>query len=300
VILWRPLLREARSVKENDLCHVSITRCAELLIRDLGITSLPVCPFSIAQALDIAVKALPSDSQGVSGILLRHDNQYGILYSTWLENDGFQRFSVAHELGHYSLPGHPDSVPSGHASNAGFVSKDKYELEADYFAASLLMPRDLFKAAMNKAGVGLEAIEKLTGQCNTSLTATAIRYAKYTQDAVAVIMSTGSEIDYCFMSDCLKEIQGLTWPGKSSSVPRNTATHAFNNDPGNITSAKRRDGRTSLQLWFGGNIEVNMLEEVVGMGRYGKTLTVLSTERLPDQEELEEEEKLIESWTPRF
>lgn len=282
------------------MCHVSITRCAEQLIHELGITALPVCPFSIAQSLDIAVKALPSDSQGVSGILLRHDNQYGILYSTWLENEGFQRFSVAHELGHYSLPGHPDSVPSGHASKAGFVSRDKYELEADHFAASLLMPRELFKAAMNKAGVGLEAIEKLTDQCNTSLTATAIRYAKYTPDAVAVIMSTGAVIDYCFMSDCLKEIQGLSWPGKGSSVPRNTVTHAFNGNPGNISSANRQSGRTHLQQWFGGYMNTELTEEVIGLGRYGKTLTILSVDYMPDQEELEEEEKLIESWKPKF
>ena len=162
------------------------------------------------------------------------------------------------------------------------------------------MPRDLFKAAMNNAGVGLDAITALTDQCNTSLTATAIRYAKYTPDAVAVIMSTGAVIDYCFMSNCLKEIQGLTWPGKGSSIPRNTVTHTFNGDPGNISSAKREDGHTHLQFWLGGQIDVEMLEEVVGLGLYGKTLTVLSVPSLPDEGELEEEEKLIVSWKPKF
>ncbi len=275
-------------------------RHAEQLIHEMGITALPVCPFSIAQELDIIVEPLPLGSHGVSGMLLRHDSQFGILYATWLENEGFQKFSVAHELGHYCLPGHPDSVPSGHTSNAGFVSKDKYELEADHFAASLLMPRDLFKSAMNKAGVGLDAIEALTGQCATSLTATAIRYAQYTPDAVAVIMSTGAVIDYCFMSDCLKEAQGLEWLRKGSPVPRSTVTHTFNGDLGNISSAKREDGHTHLQFWLGGKIDVEMLEEVVGLGIYGKTLTVLSVPSLPDEKELEEEEELIESWTPRF
>lgn len=39
---------------------------------------------------------------------------------------------------------------------------------------------------------------------------------------------------------------------------------------------------------------------VVGLGRYGKTLTVLYDIDVPDADEEEDEESLIESWTPRF
>ena len=41
---------------------------------------------------------------------------------------------------HYFLPGRPDAVLSGgdiHKSQAGFVSNDKYESEADHFACGL-------------------------------------------------------------------------------------------------------------------------------------------------------------------
>jgi hypothetical protein len=39
---------------------------------------------------------------------------------------------------------------------------------------------------------------------------------------------------------------------------------------------------------------------VIGLGSYGKTLTVLYEIALPDQEEREEEESMRDSWTPRF
>ena len=41
-------------------------------------------------------------------------------------------------------------------SRAGFASGDKYEMEADYFAAGLLMPQQLFIPAMRQAGEGLD------------------------------------------------------------------------------------------------------------------------------------------------
>ena len=63
-----------------------------------------------------------------------------------IDNIGFQNFSVAHELGHYFLPGHIDAVLADgdvHESRAGFASGDRYEMEADHFAATLLMPRSV-------------------------------------------------------------------------------------------------------------------------------------------------------------
>ena len=141
-------------------------------------------------------------------------NTFGIAYATHIDSIGFQNFSVAHELGHYYLPGHIDAVLSSgdvHESYAGFASGDRYEIEADHFAATLLMPRALFMRAMSAAGDGLPAIETLAAQCRTSLTATAIRYARCTREPVAVVLSTGSRIHYCFMSDALKDVKGFNW-----------------------------------------------------------------------------------------
>ena len=80
---------------------------------------------------------------------------FGILYSSRFASEGFKRFNVAHEFGHYFLPGHIDALfgdgQQFHQSESGFTSDDKYEREADSFAASLLMPKLLFNAACGKA-----------------------------------------------------------------------------------------------------------------------------------------------------
>jgi hypothetical protein len=276
---------------------------AETFVRELGIIALPVCPFSIAGKLEIEVRPLPPGSRsGVSGILLRHDRSFGILYATHLDNDGFKRFCVGHEIGHYRLPGHPDSVlvDGMHVSHAGFTSDNRFELEADHFAAGLLMPSFLFDPAIDKAGSGLDAVEVLAGCCITSLTATAIRYAQRTPEAVAIVVSIGHSVDYCFMSDSFREIRGLDWLRKGSSLPRASVTYRFNDDASNVARGVRADGMSSLQDWFGGTLKADLCEEVMGLGGYGKTLTVLTASNLPDTEEIEEEEELVDSWRPRF
>jgi hypothetical protein len=83
---------------------------AEALLRDEGITALPVDPLAIAASRDIAVKPKPDTVEGVSGMLLRHGDVFGILYATHIPSEGFQRFSVGHELGHYFLEGHIDHL----------------------------------------------------------------------------------------------------------------------------------------------------------------------------------------------
>ncbi len=276
---------------------------AETLVRELGIAALPVCPFSIAEELGIEVQALPADSRsGVSGMLLRQRNLFGILYSTSIDSDGFQRFSVGHEIGHYRLPGHPECVlqDGAHASHAGFRSKDRYELEADHFAAALLMPSTLFDAELRKAGDGIAAIEHLAGECQTSLTATAIRFAQRSPDAAAIVVSSGKQVEYCFMSDTLKEADGLDWIRKGSLLPPNSATKELNADPRNVLDGERMEAEGAIQDWFGGDIDAMLIEETIGLGDYGKTLTVLTVNDLPDAEEIEEEEEMEESWTPRF
>lgn len=283
-------------------------RKAEIFLRDEGIEELPVDPFGIAASRDIVVEPKPDAAEGVSGMLLRHGDSFGILYATHVPSEGFQRFSVAHELGHYFLDGHIDYVlPKGsqvHTSHAGFVSGDQYELEADNFAAGLLMPDGPFKRALEKCKPGISTVESMAKLCRTSLTATAIRYAELTDDAVAVAVSTGSTIDYCRMSETMKSLRELSWLRKGSPVPTNTATARLNKNLDRVARSDRAAEEIDVMDWLGGNRSVKAIEEVIGLGAYGKTLTVLTCPSLQDhidqEEDSDDEDSLIEQWTPRF
>lgn len=289
----------------RDTLYDRVVGAAERVIREHNITSLHVDPIAIAEALGIEVVAKPASDGGVSGMLIRLGDQFCIAYATHIKSPGFRRFTIAHELGHYFLEGHIDAIfeeGSVHESRAGFISSSRYELEADHFAARLLMPNALFSAALRRAGEGLSAVESLAKTCVTSLPATAIRYVECTHEPVAIVVSTGTSVDFCMMSKALRECDGIDWIRKKQALPMGCTTRTFNSDPDKIRRAERVEGESLFQEWFGGNLRITVTEDVIGLGGYGKTLTVLHGIELPeDADDLDEdEEKIAESWTSRF
>jgi hypothetical protein len=54
--------------------------------------------------------------------------------------------------------------------------------------------------------------------------------------------------------------------------------------------------------WLGGTRSAIVTEEVVGLGRYGKILTVLSSTAIGHEDDGgdDDDDAIAESWTPRF
>src|SRR5690242_8059995 len=65
-----------------------------------GDIPLPVDPFAIAQALGIKAFSAPLD-QGVSGMLVKRAGEDAEIYVHAADSPNRQRFTCAHELGHY-------------------------------------------------------------------------------------------------------------------------------------------------------------------------------------------------------
>lgn len=160
------------------------------ILRDLCLQELPIDPFEIAVRKQILCQEHSALGSGISGCMMKVGDNFAIIYSTRFPNEGFQRFTVAHELGHYFMDGHVSHLFANgqtlHQSQSGFLSSDAYEREADAFAAGMLMPKAVFLRAMDGVGTGISSIETLASLCRTSLTATAIRFAKLSTDPVAV------------------------------------------------------------------------------------------------------------------
>ena len=264
---------------------------AESLIKSLDIQQLPINPFIIAQKYKIYIEPKTSNEPGVSGFLIRVGNNFGIGYSTNFNNEGFINFTIAHELGHYFLPEHTNILfPKGdgcHKSHSGFVSDNIHEKQADYFAKSLLMPENLFLEVSKNAGEGFAAIKSLANLCKTSITATAIRFSQFSEDPVAVIMSCNKTIEYCFISEALTSIRGIRQLNKGSLIPPHSYTAKFNMDKMNILQGKTSEGWTNLDDWFEDAPKIEMKEDIIGLGNYGKTLTILFTNEPIDIDEEE-------------
>ncbi|SKB28009.1 ImmA/IrrE family metallo-endopeptidase [Sphingopyxis flava] len=280
-------------------------KCGEQKARELGYDSFPIDPFEIARGEGIELSPKKPDQIGVSGGIVFFGDDVGIFYSTDIKSLGFQRFTVAHELGHYFLKGHPEAIlkiGAAHVSRAGFTEGGQaIEIEADHFASGLLLPTTLVRRHLADEPIGLEGIEALADVSHCSLTASAIRTAECSPYPVAIVVSRGDEVRYAFMSDGFKQLGALTYLRKGDALP-DTLTRRFNASATNVASGMRACEETNLNCWFNGDRRIALDEQVVGLGSYGFTLTVLSSDNLPDDpDEVEDEEaQLIESYTPKF
>lgn len=282
------------------------TQCGEKLARDQGYSSFPVDPIAIARKHDILVEKKPPEMRGISGALIFAEPKPIIIYSAEHANEGFENFSVAHELGHYFLPGHPEEIQragGAHMSRSGFSEGDtSIEIEADHFAAGLLMPSYLVRDTLLSGMVGLGGIRSLAGQAHSSLTAAAIRAAQCAPFPLCIVVSAGEAVSYAFPSDSFKSLGRNIYLRKGSAMPTDSATAALNACPDAVLEAVEMTGECCLTDWFETDRNVRLDEEAIGLGKYGLTLTVLSSEplTLQDEDEDNEDAALEASWTPRF
>jgi Zn-dependent peptidase ImmA (M78 family) len=119
-------------------------------------STAPVDVAEAARRLGVKIYAAKLADK-VSGVLVR-DPKYGtasgfVIFVEQSEPAVRQRFTAAHELGHFVL--HKKSV--GHKNEDNYLLRSdgmssRQEVEANQFAASLLMPMDLIEQAM-KSGI---------------------------------------------------------------------------------------------------------------------------------------------------
>ena len=55
---------------------------AEKFLEEEGFNSLPIDLMAIADRLEIVVQKKPADNKGVSGMLLKQGDDFGIMYAT--------------------------------------------------------------------------------------------------------------------------------------------------------------------------------------------------------------------------
>lgn len=124
---------------------------------------------------------------------------------------------------------------------------------------------------------GLQTIERLHSTCGVSLTAAAIRYAELTSHLVAVVISTAGRVDYCLRSEPLVERLGRAMLESGSPVAKHTPTATLTLVPAMVERAEKLDsGDVRWSTWFPIGDRGEVYEEAKGLGRYGKTLTVLT------------------------
>lgn len=139
---------------------------------------------------------------------------------------GTNGFSLAHEVGHYFLDAHRESLrdpANGHFSRAGFVSDAAIEREADSFAARLLVPSSLLGAQADR--IDLAVVKAVATRFNVSFMCAALRCVEATREACALVVAAGNDITFSVRSDELYSLGGFYVP-KGERLPVDSAGHA--------------------------------------------------------------------------
>lgn len=144
-----------------------IEELATQAIDHVDFKDLPVPIEQIAESFHLEVVPFPFHDK-LSGLLKKDDGVIGVNES---HHPLRQRFTIAHELGHFLL-GHGMGEDNRDAIDEAFDSPRPQEREANYFASCLLMPEEWVKKEVKKNGLD---IEKLSKSFNVSKQAITIR-----------------------------------------------------------------------------------------------------------------------------
>ncbi len=130
---------------------------ARMLLEQSGQTKAPINPQKVAEWLGIEVKKLPFEDD-LSGVLIREEG-HCVIGINQNHHPNRQRFTIAHEIGHQALNHHGevfvDQAILNKRDRRSSIAVDPQEIEANNFAAALLMPRDFvvqeLKSRLDKA-----------------------------------------------------------------------------------------------------------------------------------------------------
>ena len=252
-----------------------LAKRAEEVLRNHRMWQIPVDPFAIVNEEEIELAPGEYKSRFDGRIkYLEEIDAYSLAYRVRGQgrSEGRVRFTIAHELGHYYL--HRDYLRSGHShsSQVDFRSGDEMEQEADEFAASLLMPMELFRKKVRdyrQQVCDLKDLCSLSESLGTSITSTVRRYCQADIEPVAAIFSTSGSVRWaCFSEDMTRLGMGFVPFGEA--LPGGSLTLAANGQ-------RRVSGELHTDVWFDrAKYEGNLWEEAMPLGETGVTLTYLS------------------------
>ncbi|MCI0420615.1 MAG: ImmA/IrrE family metallo-endopeptidase [Acidobacteria bacterium] len=165
-----------------------IRAVAERILVSHQIHKAPVPIKEIAQAMGVQVKEAPTEDN-LSGFLFRDpQHRQAIIGINKRHHPNRQRFTMAHELGHFLLHEgeriHIDSLAKGFEVNlrddASSLGIDEDEKEANLFAAEILMPasfleKDLARLDLLDEDANGEILEPLAKRYRVSVQALTVR-----------------------------------------------------------------------------------------------------------------------------
>jgi Zn-dependent peptidase ImmA (M78 family) len=147
-----------------------------------------------AIAEDKGVTVVDAPLYGLEARLLRQRECGIIRVKAGIPEPGRRRFAIAHELGHWLLHADISQLFLCTSENIRDYKNHPVEIEANMFAAELLMPTRLFQKSIKSMEPTIENIAACAEECRTSLTSTAIRFTELSTYRTIVVLSKSGRV----------------------------------------------------------------------------------------------------------
>jgi len=244
----------------NDVLEYS-----EYLLRETSQVDLPINLDIIAKKLNI--KIIETSNIRYEGVLIKQNNESIIILDNMVPDEERPRFTIAHLLGHYVIPWHnKSSFYCREKGTSTLKSEDPLEIEANEFAAALLMPGNHLKRDILGKRTPIDQLETIAiNNYHVSLFALANRLVQYAPDQYALINSKDSQI--------IK-----TYPGNRPLLDTlqsgTLAAQLFNNLPEEKTT---RSGYVPASYWLAdAGPDEDVYEESIYNPFYNGMITLLT------------------------
>ena len=217
-------------------------------------------------------------ARNVSGIFDFYGGKPLIVYGNHIRSLGHQRFSIAHELGHFCLPNHTEEFQGQtHYSTAfrGHQISD-WEFQANAYASAVLMPKTMFEKVIESDG----GIGGACAQFQASPVAMGLRYINLFQNKPALLIQSYvrgrgtpiTSVDFAKPTKLLRDMDYKFTFYKEDLIPANTLTAELLIE--GFSEEKYDDRECDIDVWFPDACLPNyrIREEVIARGKHATTL----------------------------
>lgn len=143
-----------------------IEEIAKQVLKKSDCSESPVNVEQVAKNVGLEVVMFPFHEK-ISGVLKK---EQGIIAINKNHSPVRQRFTAAHELGHFLLGHGMEDVTDDRMVNETFGKPDLKEREANLFASALLMPAAWVKDAIKKEGLDIDKLSLIFGVSKQAMT----------------------------------------------------------------------------------------------------------------------------------
>jgi hypothetical protein len=244
--------------------ELSITMKARAFIANCGSLALPVLVERYAAEIGGSIKKETLGENEDAWSVRLPSGKYRICVNC-AHNSRRQRFSVCHEVAHAVL-----EIPADHSQPSWrYSQRPQGEIFCDIFAAELLLPYELFKPRVDTADMGFAAINMLASEFDASLISTGSRFATFSREPCAFVLSEGGKVRYCARSAALRDARAWIKPG--STVPAGSYS-ARVREGENPTGPEEAAPDEWFEDW---ERDGELFEDVFHLERWDQTLTLL-------------------------